>query len=1141
MTGNILFSSATVGDLAVLKTHRADIASVRRSTAGATDVDVLNSIVTYLGHCAGTLSKLVDGSFNWAIVKSYLPSNIRIIIDDIPNFIKETLWNLVHPTTSDPMPAGETLDQIVQYILDNQVGGKNAAAVGFDGILPGFDLDLATANGYRAIEEVAFRALNQFLVPLMNSGLKGVIQNAITANSQKGGNLAALVNPDYIVTAYPDKSAENPGGFDTAKGFTEQLNAILGHYVNEMLQPGQTLFTWRMTANAGETQAQLVEDNISSLIKAIIPLGGDTIDTSGMNTMALATYIARSAVQEFVKHVTIPADASLREIAVIGMKEFIATIVPEKYDSIVVADTNEAILDCAKVIGTYYFNNLFDFDYHPTAANDTFDNFLAALLSWGMQYADGILAISKDGITAANVWEKLDTAVFAIADRRWFNYEEMFRDADGAGVEADLTAKTLVNYVMDTLLDVNFGKLFTFFDHSENSSLNNTTAKSVIVGLVTRIVNGLAPGTIPSTIVNFEDALNTATLKAAFQNLLEQLSSKKETLMPTVLNLLVSITGFGNEQSLGKAGLSLASRVYCDGGNVPSGQTMRISNLSNGLNRGWRDAAGVLHQDAMYKLKLVSLTNTAGLTTGAVADTVIDANDSIDVAISGSVANNTEVRFDLAYHILDETGAVLTDTPQVVSTYSYFYKTAGNYEATNTAGEQDANHANCVLIEGYPTYLYTTDVNQVGMFNVMARHYYHLTQGQNGSQRILNAVVNGTLPAGVSANAPEAGSAYDYILLLDGVGMGQSSYGRVSPYAVSRDVAALEAGYALTQGNPDHSKMFADPANPDGSDNAYKAAVDAINAAVTALDAKVKPTNAAAVADLKATLQAQEGTEYFDFVNYELFTFRRWQSWFNSAWSIVNSQNVAEGETAPAVRDLDIKYAKHMVELLYPRMITKAADKTALNAALTTYGNEAQAGKAPDTWADYAAAKAFALEVQADSAAIQAKVNTARVELMKAYRNLKDEVLTVDTGSTAVIDSRQMFIYGLEELMLSLSGYVSPVGNYTIEIDMHDQFSLGTGAYVYVKQEAVQKALYTVVLFGDLNGDGEITDADQTIMNSLVSGGDTAGFFAGGPFFTAADLNSDGQIDATDKAIMDAHIAGTYVIDQTGNNELPAA
>ena len=214
--------------------------------------------------------------------------------------------------------------------------------------------------------------------------------------------------------------------------------------------------------------------------------------------------------------------------------------------------------------------------------------------------------------------------------------------------------------------------------------------------------------------------------------------------------------------------------------------------------------------------------------------------------------------------------------------------------------------------------------------------------------------------------------------------------------------------------------------------------------------------------------------------------------------------------------------------------------KTALNAAITEFGQETQAGKAPDTWADYADAKAFALEVQADSAAVQAKVNTARVELMKAYRNLKDEVLT--PSGTTVIDSRQMFIYGLEELAVDLDGYASPVGTYTITYDLHDQGFMGTGAYVYVKQGTVQKALYTVVLFGDLNGDGMIDDMDQSIMNGLVDGtGNTTGFFAGGPFFTAADLNSDGKIDATDKAIMDAHIAGTYMIDQTGHSTLPSA
>lgn len=1209
VTGNWLYGSATVGDLVVLETYRDDIASVRRTTANKTDVDVLASVVTYLGHCADTLSKIIDGTFNWKIVKGFLPAEVRLLLDDIPGYLKNMLWDLIHPTTTEPMPAGTTLDTIVQYVLDNQVGGKNAAALGFDGILPGFDLDLATANGYRTIEEVAFRALNKFLVPLMNSGLKSVIQNAIVTNAQKGGSLETLINKDYVVTEYPDKSAENPNGYDPAKGFTEQINAILGHYVNEMLLSGQTLFTWDMTADAGETQAQLVERNIVGLIDKIIPLGGDTVDRTNWETIDYATYIARSAVEEFVKHVTIPADASLRQIAVIGMKEFIASIVPDATYTVTNEDSNDAILECAKIIGTFYFNNLFDFNYHPAAADDTFDNFLAHLLSWAMNYADGIVAIPKDGITAANVWAKLDTIIFAIADKRWFNYEEMFRDASGAGTESDLTAQTLVDYVLNTILNVDFGQLFTFFEHSANSSLNTTTAKSVLIKLVTNIVNGVVPGTIPTTgIVNFEDALDTAKLKAAFKTLLEGLSAKQATLLPTVLNLLTAVMGSANEQSLGKANLTIASRIDCTSGSVPSGTKIRVSNLTTGVNRGWRDANGVLHQDAMYKIQPIELTNTANLT-ATVPTTAIDANGFVDVAISGSVAENTEVRFDFKYNILDETGAVLNDTPLYTSAYTQLFKTAGNYEAMS--GDSNVVHKTQVL--SFPSYLYVTDIDRAAIFSVTVRHDYAFLGSDNGSQRIMRSYVTGTLPSYLAANVPTDGQP---LFTLEGVDINRPSYGTANPYLISRtpddaqpygiypmqisfdiknesgntdatnpqnhtlvvyndyglpgllstidgadrqradytaDATAewnayqniLMQAYALTQGNPDHAKMFDDIVVGDVTyDNAYEKMVADVNAAVAALDAKQAATNANDVAALKAVLVAQENPEggYFDFVNYQLFTFRRWQGWFNHAWSIVNSQeNVPEGETAPVVRALDIKYAKHMVELLYPRMIEKAAVKTALNAAITEFGQETQAGKAPDTWADYADAKAFALEVQADSAAVQAKVNTARVELMKAHRNLKDEVLTVDTGSTAVIDSRQMFIYGLTDLMTDLSGYVSPVGNYTIEIDMHDQFSLGTGAYVYVKEGTTQKALYTVVLFGDLNGDGEITDADQTIMNSLVSGGDTAGFFAGGPFFTAADLNSDGKIDAADKAIMDAHIDGTYVIDQTGNSVLPTA
>lgn len=1187
VTGNWLYGSATVGDLVVLETYRSDIASVRRTTADKTDVDVLASVVTYLGHCADTLSKIIDGTFNWKIVKGFLPAEIRLLLDDIPGYLKGMLWDLIHPTTTEPMPAGTTLDTIVQYVLDNQVGGKNAAALGFDGILPGFDLDLATANGYRTIEEVAYAAMNTLLIPLLNSGLKSVIQNAIVTNSQKGGHLEDLINPDYVITEYD---------YNRTQGFTDQINAILGHAVNAMLKPGQTLFTWRMTANAGETQADLVEDNITKLIRVIIPLGGDTRYTAAqladMSTQDLATYIARSAVEEFVKHMKVPEDATLRQIAVIGMREFIASIVPDATYTVTNTDSNEAILECAKIIGTFYFNNLFDFNYHPAAADDTFDNFLAHLLSWAMNYADGIVAVSKDGITAANVWDKLDTIIFAIVDRRWFNYEEMFRDETGtAGTAADLTVKTLVDYVMDTILGVDFNQLFTFFEHSANSSLNTATAKSVLIKLVTNIVNGVVPGTIPTTgIVNFEDALDTAKLKAAFKTLLEGLSAKQATLLPTVLNLVTAVMGSANEQSLGKANLTIDSRIDCTSGSVPAGTKIRVSNLTTGVNRAYRDASGTLHQDAMYKIQPIELTNTANLT-ATVPTTAIDANGFVDVAVSGSVTENTEVRFDLKYNILDETGAVLNATPLYTSAYTQLFKTAGNYEAMS--GDSNAVHKTQIL--SFPSYLYVTDIDRAAIFSVTVRHDYAFLGSDNGSQRIMRSYVTGTMPSYLAANVPTDGEP---LFTLEGVDINRPSYGTANPYLINRsaddpqpygvypmqisfdirnesgntdatnpqnhtlvvyndyglpgllstidnadrqradytaDATAewnayqniLMQAYALTQGNPDHAKMFDDiVVGEDTYDNAYEKMVADVNAAVAALDAKQAATNAEDVAALKAVLVAQENPEggYFDFVNYQLFTFRRWQGWFNHAWSIVNSQeNVPEGQTAPVVRALDIKYAKHMVELLYPRMIEKAAVKTALNAAITEFGQETQAGKAPDTWADYADAKAFALEVQADATANQAKVNTARVELMKAHRNLKTEwIIPDDLIYNLIVDSRQMFIYGLEIGATDLidEGYAIVEDGVTLNYEMSGNV-LGTGSYVKVMQGSVQKALYTVVLFGDLNGDGAINAADDTIMAGLVDGtGDTTGFFVGGPFFTAADLNGDGKIDTADQMIL---------------------
>ena len=69
---------------------------------------------------------------------------------------------------------------------------------------------------------------------------------------------------------------------------------------------------------------------------------------------------------------------------------------------------------------------------------------------------------------------------------------------------------------------------------------------------------------------------------------------------------------------------------------------------------------------------------------------------------------------------------------------------------------------------------------------------------------------------------------------------------------------------------------------------------------------------------------------------------------------------------------------------------------------------------------------------------------------------------------------------------------------------------------------------------GDVNGDGYIDDADIDVLDAYIAGTDTAKFFVGGPFFTAADLNGDGKIDAADREILQNYWDGEGDIDQRG-------
>lgn len=1185
LTGNWLFGRLTVGDLVILEDYRSNISTARRASANNTDVDVINSLVTYLGNCASTLVGIIDDSFNWGIVKGFLPPEFRVIVDDIPGFIKETIWEALHPVNDEIMPANITLDDLVQFMCDNQLGAEEgsvrAEIMGFAGVMPGFDIDVKTTSGYAAIEEAIFHAVNEFVVPLLNSELKAVIQDALESNENDGGGLKALVNANYVVEAIE---------FDDKMSLMEQLNDVFGQVVEDMLIPGA--FTWNPVPAGGDYIAT-IEANLSALLKAIIEAGGETENVAGYNLEQLGDYIARVAVEQFVKHMDLQQGDTMEKIAYLGLRELCASTIPEvEYPETPADATPEgyrnAIIEIAADLGTFYLNNNIGLNCD---INTNASEFLTAFAEWCMPYVNGLYDATAYNI-AEDGWERIDAILWSIIPKELLSYDEMFRDENGAGEAGDLGLQSLVNYILDTIFAFDIEKLDAFFARSENSILSGS-ALQAIINVVSNIINGAFTPTganycVPP-VTTLEEVISVANLKTIAENILVSLNDKNETLVPTAINLVTMLMGAADPQSLGDVALDISDRIYCENGTVPSGQKIRVSNLSEGVNSAWRNAAGALYQDKMYEIELVSMSNNGGLTTAAIpANTKIAANAHYDIAVSGSVAATTEVRFDLEYYILDETGSRLNTTPLVASTYAHFYKETGNYDITSEA----IGETNRVSFDSFSTYLYITDVHDASLFSIMATNNGVLIG--NAVRDVRRAIVTGNLPAGLEANNPASGP----IISIDAASLTVDSYGTVNPYVSNvdpddeqpygiydLDIAfeicssgsnsgtvtatrdhiiviyndfglpgvlddamganrqradyldsadaewnayqdAVSAGYALLHGNPDHSKMFANVAAPDGSENAYAAAVEAIEAAVEALEEKVKPTDSALLATLQASVEAQADVKREDYV---LFTYDRWDEWYDHASGLVNSQNVEEGETAPAIPAFDLIYAEHMVELMYPRLIKNTVVKDRLADEIANANAKVEAAYTAESWVNLETALAAAEAVYDDDTALQTEVNSVRVELMKAMRGLKIAYIAPATNKNTVIDNENMLIYGIEPNSTNIETFVTGTNGYTISCAAS---IIGTGTTVDVKDAKNNTvATYTVILFGDVNGDGIIDYDDADAVEIYVNDGNSSGFSSTAGMI-AADLDWNDTIDYDDIDILYSHLYGDLTINQ---------
>lgn len=144
-----------------------------------------------------------------------------------------------------------------------------------------------------------------------------------------------------------------------------------------------------------------------------------------------------------------------------------------------------------------------------------------------------------------------------------------------------------------------------------------------------------------------------------------------------------------------------------------------------------------------------------------------------------------------------------------------------------------------------------------------------------------------------------------------------------------------------------------------------------------------------------------------------------------------------------------------------------------------------------------------------------------------------DLEMIIPEGATTVIDAEKNFIYGLKEMITKeeLDGtYLDVIGNGHLEYDYSGY--IGTGDTVRLVDDSTGEtvATYTIIIFGDLNGDGMVNNQDVTIAKAMNAG--TLNYSMTDAAAFASDLFEDGGINNSDITIMKNMQSGLIILDQ---------
>lgn len=626
-------------------------------------------------------------------------------------------------------------DNMLQVLIDDlMVDLEESLAKDFDwGIKMSLSgvLDLDAPSFYDVFEEALQRAYSEILVPLGNTKFKKFLYEALgvedfsaykiteTVQVEKDGVMVteektigyylddcadiAKLRADYNFPAGNSLAADVAAGNVKLNEFGDLVNVayeitdydFAGSETNQLISELNNILGQWFTAVVRIEGLEWVNGsndelitNIENIAKYILKNYGErflsqwiTIPSDEeIDALTLETGVVRfgrELLEKFAENIILPDDAqSIRSIVTYALCELIADKDPSAdiYGKLTSGqlDPNgdDGWKEIAVVIARYYLNSLINVDI-PEGLD--FEGTIEHIVNWALTNYGGILDYAADlaGDTSKTAWQKLDGVIFGLIPLEWLPATARVLK-NGVETEVAITGSEVIimDILLGNVLDMKIEYLFDLFDRRDGGPLDQAPVK-VILSTIENILNSIIPGLFPTGLQTVDALLTKEKLGDLLKGLCTGLYEIRENLIPAALPLVCMILELTTEQQLEDPTVTYPDFIYSTTRSL-AGTSIVLRNSSTGVNTAYTDADGVTHQDALYKVKVKSITtNNSAVSVTYNANETLNGGESKSFPVTGALSEDGLVSFVIAYEILDETGNSLTSSPIEVRVYTY--------------------------------------------------------------------------------------------------------------------------------------------------------------------------------------------------------------------------------------------------------------------------------------------------------------------------------------------------------------------------------------------------------------------------------------------------------------------------------------